>query len=120
MKNRYLLLSSIWFAASLYWLFFKAPSSEPLPFVHFDKVAHAGLFFVQTWLIGKIWLQARKAVPWPAILLVLFAWAGLSEVFQAVFTVDRQGELWDALADIGGILAALYFLKHSEYGQRLS
>ncbi|MDO5687005.1 MAG: hypothetical protein Q4G42_06455 [Neisseria sp.] len=119
-RNRYVFLAAIWFAASVYFLFFKAQGTTPPPFAHFDKVAHGGLFFGQTWLAGKIWLAAGKALPWRGLLLALAIWAGVSEVLQAVCTLDRTGEIADAAADMVGALAALYFLKQSKHGQNLS
>ncbi|SUA24289.1 VanZ family protein [Neisseria gonorrhoeae] len=43
-RNRFSLLSALWFAGGIYSLLFKAADTAPPPFPHFDKAAHLALF----------------------------------------------------------------------------
>lgn len=115
LKNRYVYFSLIWFIASVYALFLK-PSAINIapPFPHFDKVVHCGLFFAQTWLLGKIWLTENWQINKLYLLIPMIIWAGLSEVLQSLLTRSRHGDVWDMLADIVGILFALFFLQQSQ------
>ncbi len=65
-----------------------------------DKFVHAGLFA----LLALSGLLAELA-PWPLVVL-LVAYAGLSEVLQAVLPINRDGDVHDSLADCVGIAVA--------------
>lgn len=65
-----------------------------------DKLIHAGLFALLA-LTGLL----AGAAPW-LLLVLLVAYAGLSEVLQAVLPINRDGDVHDALADSVGILVA--------------
>lgn len=67
-------------------------------FAHMDKIAHFGIFTVLTALLWK----GFKLSPWPAFLL-LGIYGGAVELAQHNFT-RRNGDWWDWLADIGGIV----------------
>lgn len=66
-----------------------------------DKVVHA-LIFVALAVAGR-W----AGVPWRAIGLGLAAYAGVSEVLQAVLPIHRDGNVPDLLADLAGIVLGL-------------
>ena len=104
-KNKFLLLSALWFMATIY-LLLKTPSGEPPPFAHFDKLGHFVLFFGQFWLLSKLFFTEYKPVPVLYLSILVVVWAVLSEAMQGVFTVDRNADVWDAAVDIlGGMLA---------------
>lgn len=69
-----------------------------------DKLIHAALFGVPVYLLGvltgRIWLWAG----------VFAAMAGLSEVIQWRFIPYRDGDMWDAVADLVGITLAVLLL----------
>lgn len=72
--------------------------------LHFDKLAHFGIFLVLTWLTWKgfrpkFWVN----------LLVLSSYGALVEIVQHNFT-RRSGDWLDWLADTAGILA-FYLLR---------
>ncbi len=79
------------------------------PFAHFDKIVHAGLFFGQFWLLAKVFLQGRRPVPLRALLAAALVLAAGSEWAQGALTATRQADWLDALADMAGAAAALYF-----------
>lgn len=127
-KNKFLLLSGLWFMATIY-LLLKAPSGEPPPFTHFDKLGHFVLFFGQFWLLSKLFFTDHKPVPVLYLSILVVVWAILSEVMQGVLTQDRNADVWDAAADVlGGMLAialgryvgALKIKLHEEKAKALS
>ncbi len=62
-----------------------------------DKVVHASLFLA----LALTGLVAR--LPVRALALGLVLYAGISEVLQVVLPIDRDGSVWDALADVLGV-----------------
>ncbi|WP_333607784.1 VanZ family protein [Arsukibacterium sp.] len=66
---------------------------------HLDKLAHFGIFAVLAWLT---WKGFRPPFYWAVAILSLYG--GLIELAQHYFT-RRQGDVWDWLADIAGVLA---------------
>lgn len=68
-------------------------------FAHLDKVAHFGIFAV---LAALLW-KGFKLSPAMAFLL-LGAYGGAIELAQHNFT-RRNGDWWDLLADIGGVVS---------------
>lgn len=106
--NKWFVWSLLWFAASVYALLLQPASQTPPPFPHFDKVGHAALFFAQFWLLAKGFFSQQRAIPWRLLLAAAIGWAALSETLQALCTTTRQGDVFDALADLIGTSAALY------------
>ena len=92
---------SVVFALSVYVLF--APGSQvPTSIDINDKVVHSGLFL----LLGLTGVLAGLAPR--GLLVALVAYAGVSEVLQAVLPIHRDGDLLDALADtVGGVVGVL-------------
>lgn len=74
---------------------------EPL---YVDKLVHAALFGVPVWLLGRltkrVWLIAG----------IFAVHAAASEVIQARFVPYRDGDVFDALADLVGIGIAVWWL----------
>jgi VanZ family protein len=66
-----------------------------------DKVVHA-LIFVALAIAGR-W----AGVPWLTLALGLAAYAGVTEILQAVLPIHRDGNLPDFLADSIGIAVGL-------------
>lgn len=98
----------IWFIMSVYALIFREASSNGVPsFTHFDKVAHAFMFLIQTWLAAKYWLSIKKHTPYLILFIIILLWAIVSELAQHFFTTTRQGDIWDAVADMLGASIAL-------------
>ena len=109
--NRWLLLAVLWFAAGVYGLIFRETDGGAAPIPHFDKVAHFGLFFGQFWLLAKVFMQERRAIPFAALLVLALALAAGSEWAQGALTQTRAGDWRDALADISGAVAALWLAR---------
>ncbi len=78
----------------------------------YDKIAHAGLFFI----LAILWLRAmptgRRGFTL-SFLLVGVAFSGISELYQGMLPFDRTPDLYDSLADavgfIGGTLVWILF-----------
>jgi hypothetical protein len=83
------------------------PSAGWLQLLSIDKLAHAGLFFVQASLI-MVAAQKSDAISakwWWLSAAVLYGL--LIEILQAVVFTDRSFEWFDALADAIGVLCAV-------------
>lgn len=114
-KNKWLAAAILWFIAGIYSLILRESSSHIAPpFPHFDKIAHAALFFAQIWLLAKAWLAERKRPPIAALLAFALYYAIGSEIAQHLLTQTRYGDPLDALADMAGSSIALY-LAHYAY-----
>jgi len=108
-KNKWLAAALLWFIAGIYSLIFRESNSHTAPpFPHFDKIAHATLFFAQTWLLAKAWLAERKKPPIAALFFFALCYAISSEIAQHLFTQTRQGDPFDALTDMIGRRPPLY------------
>ena len=107
-RNRFILLSALWFAGSIYSLLFKAAETAPPPFPHFDKVAHLALFFAQIWLLTKAFRTDNRPIPYRSLMVFALCFAVVSECAQAWFTATRTGSLGDVLADMAGTVLALF------------
>jgi len=90
------------------------------PQVHsFDKIVHFGGYFVLalSWFLafnGKLKLLKQFV----AIALLVFLYGIIIELCQWLFTNERQGDVLDMLANLGGISIALLifvlFLKKNK------
>lgn len=69
-----------------------------------DKIVHALLFAIPVYLVG--WLFDRI---W-AVAAMFAAHAVISELIQARFVAYRDGDPWDAVADVAGIAIAVALL----------
>ena len=113
-KNKWLAAAILWFIAGIYSLILRESSSHIAPpFPHFDKIAHAALFFAQIWLLAKAWLAERKRPPIAALFAFALCYAIGSEIAQHLLTQTRQGDPLDALADMAGSSIALYLAHHA-------
>ena len=76
----------------------------------FDKLIHAGLFFVLTllWLSALTRGRLDREV---AVLAVILAFSVLTELYQGMLPFGRQADMLDAAADSAGAVAgfALWF-----------
>lgn len=99
------LLVLMWFILSCYGLFLRTPSGATPSINHFDKVAHFVMFFGQFYLLGVLLNAKSKVQIWRLWCLGLM-WAVLSELIQGYFTT-RTMDVWDGVADMGGVTAAL-------------
>ena len=71
---------------------------------YFDKIAHFGIFFVQSLLLSLLLnFQTRKSYIRIILLstLLAFVYGGLIEILQSKF-FNRSGEILDLIADILG------------------
>ena len=69
----------------------------------YDKIGHFVMFAGFGWL----WARAapKHALGW--VLAAGVAFAGLTEIYQGLLPFDRIPDLYDALADVAGLSAAL-------------
>lgn len=108
-RNKWLLLAIVWLIASIYGLIFReSTGSQAPPFPHFDKMAHVLIFFVQIWLLCKAYLHENRAIPTQKLYIFALIYAAASEWAQGTFTLTRQADIWDVVADMVGASVALY------------
>jgi len=101
------LLALLWHAVVTVLTLMPGKDIPRVDIVDFDKVAHLGAFGLMTWL----YLRTRIARPW-IIASGCATYGVLIEVAQGQFTVDRQADPYDALANaIGCFLAVLIFTR---------
>ena len=88
------------------------PSASWLDALSFDKLVHAGIFFV---LCGFLFLSAIKHhqhylfIVMYLLLAVLYG--GFLEYMQAHYFSERSADWQDIVANSTGCLAALFFIK---------
>ncbi len=67
-----------------------------------DKLVHL-LTFAALAVAGR-W----AAVPWVTLAVGLAAYAGVTEILQAVLPIDRHGDVRDVAADVTGVALGLF------------
>jgi hypothetical protein len=88
-------------------LYLPGNPSVPEP-LYLDKVVHAALFGIPVWLLGRltgrVWLVGG----------IFAVHAVVSELVQLWFVPGRDGDVFDAMADLVGIGIAVWWLKRTE------
>jgi VanZ family protein len=76
----------------------------------FDKLVHAGFYFVLCILLVK---PFRKTTKYPYVLSVVCAIAisSVMEILQIIVTLTRKGDMVDLMANIIGAIAGLIFFR---------
>lgn len=113
-KKKYvlLILSIVW--AIVIFVLCTIPSGD-MPEVripHLDKIAHFGIFFVQSVLLSLLFdFHSRKSYFQIILLstLLAFVYGGLIEILQSKF-FNRSGDFYDLIADVlGGFTGAMIY-----------
>ena len=107
-----LILSVVWAIIIFFLCTMPNPEVSKFSIPHFDKMAHFGIFFVQSVLLSLLLnFQTRKSF-FQIILfstLLAFVYGGLIEILQSKF-FNRSGEFYDLIADImGGFFGAIAY-----------
>ncbi|MDR2384085.1 MAG: VanZ family protein [Tannerella sp.] len=108
----FLFLSIAWAAMIFYFCTIPSNKIPKLEFRYMDKLAHFGVFFVQSVLLSSVFsLRIRKS--YFAIIflstLMIFVYGGLIEILQDNF-FNRRGDVYDLIADVtGGFFGAMFF-----------
>ena len=108
-----LLISSVVWAMLIFVLCTMPPSDVPkFNILYFDKLAHFGVFFIQSILLSLLFnFQTRKSYYQIIILstLMAFVYGGIIEILQSKF-FNRSGDFYDLIADIlGGFFGAIIY-----------
>lgn len=95
----------------LYLSLANAKTFNNVPFInipHFDKVVHFCMFFGLT---AVLFFENRKSLKSTGRLLLVafisFMYGVLMEVLQTTLTLTRTGDVFDALADLTGVITLL-------------
>jgi VanZ family protein len=90
-----------------------------IPISTLDKVKHAMAYFVLCYSWMTVLENKRKLSKNKRILLVLlFLYGALMEILQMTITTYRQGDYFDLLANLSGILAC--YLLFNKIHQKIS
>ncbi len=127
MKFRYLLPAILWSVIIFFIIAIRGsriPDSALFYIPHFDKLLHAGIFFVLSILL--LWglikqKKNKKAIPYIITLLFCVIYGGVTEIIQHFFVDGRSGEIADFAANtIGSLIgvAGFYYMKNNHYLQR--
>lgn len=120
MKLKYFLKPIIWLLIICYGLFIPASNLPKKPFLaipYFDKLVHAGLFFVFCLLLfvpfKKLKLNHLFYAPFISIIL-----SGVLETSQHILSSSRSSNFYDFVANTAGILTSLIFFHFFISGTR--
>jgi VanZ family protein len=105
---------------------FSIPADDDVPKFHFpyaDKLVHFTFYFVAA-ILGCLFLRERFrgdlkrniAITITAITVIIYGI--IIEVIQGVFTVDRTGDIYDALANCFGAFCGALTIKLLFSGKR--
>ena len=86
-------------------------------FPGFDKLVHFGFYFILSLFLFK---PFSKVLTYPVTCTIVTAAlaGGLIEILQKEYTTSRHADVFDFLADLAGILAAVIFYILSIRGRR--
>lgn len=116
MKKHYLLLGINFIWIIVIFILCAMPSedipSSGINIPHLDKVVHFGMFFILSVLIRwefEYWGHWNLKTIYIFVIGISFLYGGTLEIFQHYF-FNRQGDVWDLLADIaGGVTGCLLY-----------
>lgn len=98
--------AGLWAGILLYLSLMESPPSPP-GWLGWDKLQHAGVYGILTWLLGYALVPRAGLRRWVLIVAVAASYGGLMEVFQGLFTIHRDPSWADATANLtGSVLAA--------------
>lgn len=84
-------------------------------FTFSDKIFHFGAYLVLTFLWCRYFLIKKSNVPLNQVLLQvglgMLVYGIIIEVLQTVFTENRSGEFADIVANVLGIVVAIFVIK---------
>ncbi len=92
------------------------PSPPILNLPHLDKLVHGGLYFVLTFLAihsfsKQEWINKLKQSPFLFAFIYAVSLGIIIEFIQANFIPNRNGDIFDALANTTGSLLAVFVVK---------
>lgn len=84
-----------------------------LPFIpHFDKLVHAGMYFVLVVLMVNPLRLLRVQRYYLVAMLVSFIIGSMVELAQTFVAVNRSGSIWDGLANLTGAFLGIIFYHY--------
>lgn len=104
------ILAVLWFIFMLFVLFMPGSSVPEVSFSfpHFDKLIHFTLFAVFTFLLQK----ALTPPLFARTILLLFLFAGGSEIIQELYIPRRSGDILDFIANSTGIIFSIILTSY--------
>lgn len=110
---KYTSAAFIWLLFILVVLFMPTSSIEQPKLASFpggDKIVHFILFAVLTFLVAMA-LKERKIRYTPMLLLLVLSSFGLTTELVQIFLEERNGDVWDWIADTAGVGCILLIFK---------
>lgn len=93
------------------------PTARWLDLLSFDKLVHAGIFFVLSslWFLYLVKTRQVKASSIALVIAACICYGGLLEVLQARVFSQRSGDWADFIANSLGCLLALLFFSRKKW-----
>ena len=94
------------------------PHISFLELLQFDKLVHASVFFILTFLLVKAYKKPEASIkvqnhPFTIAASLAIAYGGLLEILQGLVFIDRTADVFDFIANsIGALLAVLLIRKY--------
>jgi VanZ family protein len=107
-KNRFFWFASSWTLLIMVLLTIPGRSIPSVGIFEFDKLVHAGLFFVLTilWLEALSGGRVARAI---SVVALIIAFSFLTEWYQELMPIGRTADVFDAIADSVGALLGIAF-----------
>ena len=80
-----------------------------------DKIGHFGVFAILGWLWMRSWPPSDPRRRLKQVLLAGFAYAVLTEAYQGLVPIGRMADIWDAVANSGGLFAGAGLYRYLTY-----
>ena len=106
------LLAGVFLAVQLVAVYLPGSPESGLEVPGVDKVVHVLIFAIPVYLFGRATKRVRLVVGLFAVHAVL------SELIQWRFIPFRDGDVWDAVADLAGIAIAVAVLRRNHTSGR--
>jgi VanZ family protein len=103
-NKKYLLASLVWLITIFVLCTMRSSNTPKIHlFPHADKVVHAGIYFVLSFLLMRAFQRSHKWL----ILIFCIAYGLFIEWYQGTHTQDRSMDVWDAVANSVGALIGI-------------
>jgi VanZ family protein len=84
---------------------------------HFDKLVHAGMYFILVIFLVKPLQSVKIPVVFPSLIFSIIVGSSI-EVLQFYITSTRSADFYDIFADFAGAIIGLIFYMYSIKGNK--
>jgi VanZ family protein len=89
------------------------PHSNWLELLSFDKLVHAGMFFILTSFWNLVLVKNKKIIPIYKMLVIIgcIGYGGTLELLQSFYFSGRSGDWYDFIANTFGVFMAWFVFQ---------